>query len=620
MADFLAAPEPRSITSPGGKRLQLISPLEIQQAMGKTPSAKVLAAATTVLDQLQEMDTGWLFSLRGRPYSRSIRTILEYYNLREGDLAQLIWILAYFDKAGAFFTLAAPYNDDGLKAYLLDAAVSWEQVVLHYELSLWDPVRAAAGFMVGLGASFAAILEALKELFDFGLGAFDNPKKAWAALKDLVQGLRTLSAEALAEMTVSEWHAWEKGFNQALFELDFAKAGFMLGKLGGDLWQLLTGLRALAKLPGMTMKLARKFAGLFAKGARASQRMIVLLGELLLSFAKRIRELAEIGYGAIIGFFDDTKLLVESIGEGALLYIDKAGTMLFSIPDSGLVLEGVGKVPGGFLLGHSAQGATTLLARVRVEVQQGLQYIENLKRSVGSKVRRIQNPAEFMREVEAIEKLAAEHVEIWRNTLQNVLETADIPVDRASLGTWLHAHMAEVFDELKTAVGKAYQARAETQLSHLAQLLGEGSEAIAYTKRAQTPLLQFLRKRPEVMRALGFSDDKSLFEYLRKFGYDAKTVIGDLRSDTVLFDKRTRKLISIDWTSGGGQAVFMKIFDATIEAGGNLTKAEKMELARKFLKHTFREYALRQAVLDYIFEGWCAQVVEVLYKPFEIVK
>jgi hypothetical protein len=96
----------------------------------------------------------------------------------------------------------------------------------------------------------------------------------------------------------------------------------------------------------MTMKLARKFAGLFVKGARASQRMVVLLGEFLLKFAKQIRELAEIGYGAIVGFFEDTKLLVESIGEGALLYIDRAGTMLFSIPDKGLVLEGFGTLPG----------------------------------------------------------------------------------------------------------------------------------------------------------------------------------------------------------------------------------------------------------------------------------
>jgi hypothetical protein len=160
---------PDTITTPGGKRLQSISAFEIQQAMGRMPSVKVLAAATTVLDQLHEMDSGWVFALRGRPFSRSIRAILEYYNLRDGDLTQLVWILAYYDKAGAFFSLAAPSNDDGLKEYLLGAGVSWEQVVLHYELSLWDPVRAAAGFVVGLGASFAAILESLKELFDPGL-------------------------------------------------------------------------------------------------------------------------------------------------------------------------------------------------------------------------------------------------------------------------------------------------------------------------------------------------------------------------------------------------------------------------------------------------------------------
>jgi len=620
MADVMTDAAPDTITSPGGKRLQSIRAFEIQQAMGKMPSVMVLAAATTVLDQLHEMDGGFIFSLRGRPFSRSIRVILEYYNIRDGNLAQLVWILAYYDKAGAFFTLAAPSNDDGLKDYLLRAGVGWEQVVLHYEYSLWDPVRATAGFIVGLGASFAAILEALKDLFDFGVDAFDNPGKAWAKIKELVEGLRQLSIEALVEMGAKEWQAWQQGFNKALFELDFEKAGFLLGKLGGDLWQLLTGLRALAKLPGMTMKLARKFAGLFVKGACASQRMLVLLGEFLLKFAKQIRELAEIGYGAIAGLFEDTKLLVQSIGEGALLYIDQAGAMLFSIPEQGLVLEGVGTLPGGFLLGQSAQGSTQLLARVRVEVQKGMHYLQELKSSLGSKVRRVQNPVEFMREVQAVEKLAKQQLKIWRNTLQKVLESVDVPINRAELGTWLHRHMAAVFDELQAAVGKTYKATAEKKLLTLVGMLAEADELKEFTKRAKTPLLKFLRQRPEIMKALGFRDEKKLLEYMRRFGYDAESVIGDMQSDCILFDKKARKLISIDWTSGGGREVFIKIFDATMEAGRDMTKAQKMELARNFLKHTFREYALRQAVLDHIFEGWSAQAVEVLYETFELGK
>jgi hypothetical protein len=132
---------------------------------------------------------------------------------------------------------------------------------------------------------------------------------------------------------------------------------------------------------------------------------------------------------------------------------------------------------------------------VRVEVRQGLKYIEELKSSLGSKVRRIQNPAEFMREVQAIEKLAREQLEIWRNTLQKVLDSVDIPINRAELGTWLHTHMAEVFDDLKAAVGKAYEAMAETRIEDLAKLLGEGSEVKAFMKRAQTPLIKFLRQR-----------------------------------------------------------------------------------------------------------------------------
>ena len=42
------------------------------------------------------------------------------------------------------------------------------------------------------------------------------------------------------------------------------------------------------------------------------------------------------------------------------------------------------------------------------------------------------------------------------------------------------------------------------------------------------------------------------------------------------------------------------------------------ELARNLPKHTFREYALRQAVLEEIFVDWSSEVIEVLYEAVRI--
>jgi hypothetical protein len=57
-----------------------------------------------------------------------------------------------------------------------------------------------------------------------------------------------------------------------------------------------------------------------------------------------------------------------------------------------------------------------------------------------------------------------------------------------------------------------------------------------------------------------------------------------------------------------------------MKAGENLTEAQKLELAKQFLKHTFREYALREAILEFIFDGWDTKVIEVMYEPFRFTK
>ena len=78
--------------------------------------------------------------------------------------------------------------------------------------------------------------------------------------------------------------------------------------------------------------------------------------------------------------------------------------------------------------------------------------------------------------------------------------------------------------------------------------------------------------------------------------------------------------MSIDWTSGLGKYRFANAVEAAMKAGESLTDAQRIRLAQQFLKHTFREYALREAIFEFIFEGWDTKVIEIMYEPIRLLK
>lgn len=605
----------------GWNWVPLLPVAEVTQALGATPSPNTIALASLLIDHLGQMDSG-LFSLRGRPFSRSVKAILEYFNPSASELQVLIRLLAHYGYARAFLNLAVPSNDDGLKLYLLDRGVDWEQILFYYEMSLWDPIRFTVGFMLGLGASSAAILEVAKDLFDFGAEALDNPSKAAAKIRKFVEGVRELSLQSLFTIAKETWTQWDKEFSQALFECDFDKAGFMLGKLAGDLWQLFTGIRALAKLPGMTMKLARSFGSLFAKGARFSRSALTLLANLIRRLATMVKEAVQLGYTALVDFFDDLPLLAQRLREGALIIVDDLGRMVVGIPPGGLVLEGVGPLEEGFLFAQGAQGTTSVFARVRVTFEKGLKYAESLGPSVSKKVKDAKISVDFARAIKEAEEVAGQMLKAWRDTLQAIVTDGKIPINPREFGQWIHENLEIAFADI-TASLKTFTAVAETQIRGLAKTLASNAaELKLFLQRADTPLLTFAKATPGMYEALGVADEKELIKLLKSIGYKNPdlTLIGDLVSDGVLFNRDAKTLLSIDWTSGLGRLRYADQFEKTMRAAGTLSDAQKLELAQTFLRHTLREYALREAILAYIFDGWETKVIEVMYEPLRMVK
>lgn len=607
------------IRSAGGKWIEPISLAQIQLALGGAlPSAQVIAAASSVVDQLHEMENSFLVSLKSRAFSRSMRTILEYYNIRGDDLQKLIHILAHLGYARAFFNLAVPANDDGLKQYLIGAGVMWDQILFYYDFSLWDPVRFTGGFLIGLGYSVASILEVLKDLFDFTIEAIKDPETAAKKISEFVDGIRQFSLESMAAMAKEEWAKWQKEFSQVLLDLDFDRAGFMLGKLAGDLWQILTGIRALAKLPGMTIRLARRFAVLFSKGARYLAYAAELLVELLSKLARFIDEAVTIGYRAVANFFDDTVLLLEKLQEGALVIIDRTGAMIFNIHDGGVVLEGVGFIPEGYVLAQVDKGVTVVIARVKVSFEKGLKYVKDYKASASRKVKQIKNSVKFMEEVKLAEELANKLVKEWRDTLQKAFADTNIPLNPKDLGIWIHKYLQTDLDGIVAALKGKYVAEAEIHLSAVA-VVTKNVKAFALGK---TPLVEFVKGWPGLAEVLGATDEKEIIEVLKRMGYanPTKSVIGGLTSDAILYSEDLKRMVSIDWGSGYGKYGLANAFRDATKAGETLSEAEKIALAKRFLTHSLREYALREAILEFMFEGWETKVIEPLYDPFHFAK
>ena len=591
-----------------------------------TADAEVKAAADLIIDTLRINRTYLLVPNDLRFASRPIQSILDAFLIRDEKLQALLRLLKDAGQLQNFFNLASPKNDTGMKKYLLANGVYWETVLAHHDFDTWDGLEFGRGFIMGLGASFASILEALWELLGFTLKACGDPKGTLEQVTKLVAGLKELSAGSLQQIASDAWDAWQKSFSEALFDLRFDRAGYLLGKLGGDLWQLLTGIKALTKLPGMTLQAARKLGVLFSAGARSSAKALALLGDMLLKLGPAITDAAEIGFGAMAGFLDDTALLVSRLRAGALAIVDDVGRTLFVIPQEGVVLAGVGKVDAGFLLTDSTG---QVVARTRVEFDKAYRYAERLMERVSKQVKKVKLTPEHLKELRKAQVLAEEFLKVWRKKLPEILQEINLGetqkkrllLNPREFGVWIHGQMEEAFGQLAVALGKRYQSVAEVDIKTLAQMLAEGAELKLFESRANTPLLEFVKQHPRVFAAFGVKDEAELVAYLRRLGgykSPSKTRIGELICDGVLFDPDTKTLMSVDWSSGWSKVDFANELERIVKAGGTVSETRKVELAREFLTHAYREYALREAILEFVLEGWRTKVLEVLYAPVKL--
>ncbi|TXH17716.1 MAG: hypothetical protein E6R00_04135 [Gammaproteobacteria bacterium] len=601
------------ITSPGGQRIAAVSPDVVFSVFPNGPSSERSVLAAAIVRHQIDTDVAAIplpdFLTSNRALSRSVCAVLSYLNLTGQDVNEMAMLLKRMGYARKFFALAEPKNNDGLKAYLLSHEIPWMMIVDSHEGSVWDGVEFVNGFLVGLGASAASILFMLKELLEFSVDALRSPQTASRKIQDFLQGLRQLSADTVWEMGVSEWRRLNQELSENLLDLDFFLAGVNLGKLAGDLWQLFTGLAMLRKLPGMTLRLLRRAPLLMRRGAESASELLTLLRTILQGLGKdAIARLPAIGAVALKNVVDDVAEILRALQNGELLVLPGEADLMLLAP------AGVAEEEGAYILLRVVDGETKPLAKIRVPREEGAKKLKQTLARVSRGAKRKKVSTQFLLEVSKAEELGEVFLKEWKTTLEKVLQEHKIPLYPNEIGTWLHTHLEVDFERMAYAFRKTMDSAVEIPLKDLAKQVQLPEELL---KRLDTNLVDFVLSRPSLMKSMGVRDRKGVIAFLKRhYPNPEASILGNLQSDGILFNTDLARLISIDWTSGWGRINFIRAYSEMLAAGKTLNNEKLLALAKEFLSHSLREYGLREAALEFIFEGWETKVIEIPYWPF----
>lgn len=221
----------------------------------------------------------------------------------------LVSMLAKLRLAEAFFDLAASDVDsDGtFRRYLLGLDPALLDAMRHY--AAWNGINPKLfldGFAVGVGESVATVVVDLGKLVQL-IGRLQqeqfitlivltvDPRAGVQRLADQATVVRQALAGIVAALdptTVPErllalWRGWAAQFARHLDDLDPFAAGRLLGRVAGDLYQVLTGLVQLARLlGGVAVRAAVRYVPLLLAGAREARLLTAQTAALLVAIGR----------------------------------------------------------------------------------------------------------------------------------------------------------------------------------------------------------------------------------------------------------------------------------------------------------------------------------------------
>lgn len=210
------------------------------------------------------------------------------------------------------------------------------------------------------------------------------------------------------------------------------------------------------------------------------------------------------------------------------------------------------------------------------------------------------------------------------------------------LGLALHREMASWLPREVARISPGTFVRTEVTLKGLVEAIAASGPGLVNGRRAQRalgePVARVLLRYPDDLKYIGFDatqpSEKALSRFLsERFGWRAEVTVGELRSDAIIADLQTRRVINVDYTSStqaeNFEALLRQVhsdlgrdgFDGNWqnvrEAYQRAGKQPPADLERRvgaLTSHAVRETVVRRLLLKELFGSrWEVLSYELLY-------
>ncbi|MFI6243708.1 hypothetical protein ACIBEF_27950 [Micromonospora sp. NPDC050795] len=607
----------------------------------------------------------------------------------------LVAMLARLGLAEEFFDLAASDVDaDGaFRRFLLGLDPALLDAMRHY--AAWNGINPKLfidGFLVGVGESLATVVVDLGKLVqlvgrlqqeqfttlivltvDPRAGLRRLAEQATVVREALAGVVAALDPSTVPERLLTLWRGWATEFGRHLEDLDPFAAGRLLGRIAGDLFQVLTGLVHLVRLlGGVAVRAAIRYVPLLIVGAREAAAEVRLLTTQIAALLVAIGRAAllatpQVGLAVLRTLFPP-KVLDALFRQGRALLVDAELTLtVFNQAAHAEAFAGAG---AGARLSAliSADGKPVLMACMSETVSSAGRAASRaeLNQALDEIIKRVEDlrelrPPKTPRDIRAaaVRAAIARQLEQRLTTVFNrALQTAAYEEFRAlrkagqaqpwRLGQQVHRRMAAETAQL-VARSPGLQPFAEKSLATVVEAVRAANPELAAALRGSDAVLrqtvaQLLLSHPDrdlLLRLVGFTRspaaagaEKALATHLaERFGWKASTTVGELRSDLLLVDSEAARVTNVDWTASTKLERFEKtwgtvaddlgeafdgrweaIADAYQRASKGGVPAEVVAGLEELTAHAVRETVVRQAALSQLFPGFFVTSHEMTYQ------
>ncbi|SEE10059.1 hypothetical protein [Streptomyces sp. PAN_FS17] len=616
--------------------------------------------------------------------------------ITSANVWDLVSLLAKLRLAEEFFDLASLNvdRDGAFRRFLLDLDPVLADALRHY--SAWNAINPKLffdGFVVGVAESFATVVVDLGQLAKLvvrlhhaqfstlyelttdpaaGLARLDQQatmvRQAFAGI------IKTLDPRNLPAKVVQTWQGWETEFGRHLENSDPYAAGKLLGRIAGDLWQLLTGLAQLSKLIGKAVKSAVQYAPLLVGTLRGAGAQVALLtrqlAELLTVLGKAaVAAAPRVGMEILHTLFPpEVMRALAHRGRAFVAHAEYTLTTIFQAPHAQAFAGAGAGTPYGYLVSQEsnplfmAAVSETVSSAGRPATPAELnKALGPIMAGVDKAFAALAKPARAADMTQAAVNAArsaqmAQRLTTHFNTrLQQVAYETFLELRKAGrvepwqLGQMIHKRMADEITQLVAEAAPGLVALPETTLRESVRLLKTSSDELKNSLQAsaealEEPVARMLLRHEDsdlLLRLIGFEAgpaknvERSLARHLsERFGWQTTTRVGDLRSDLLLVDPGNRVVTNVDWTSSTKLEAFERtwgkvaddlgtkfdgkweaIAEAYRQASAGGVPAEVVRDLERLTTHAVRETVIRRAALQSVFgKLWYAFSHEMTYK------